>query len=126
MFGVLALIDLIFLSANTLKIVQGGWLPLLIAAGVFFVMETWRIGRRAHLDKIRSESMPLDLLLARADKTPMRVAGTAVFLSPRSDSVPGALLHNLKHNKVLHERVVICHVAVRRHAAGRIPPSASK
>jgi KUP system potassium uptake protein len=112
-FGLLGCIDVIFFSANTLKIVEGGWLPLLIAAGVFFIMETWRIGRRAHLEKIRSESMPLDLLLARADKTPVRVAGTAVFLSPRGDSVPGALLHNLKHNKVLHERVIICHVAVR-------------
>jgi KUP system potassium uptake protein len=111
-FGALGLVDLIFFSANTLKIVQGGWLPLLIAAGIFFVMETWRIGRRAHLEKVRNESMPLELLLARADKTPVRVAGTAVFLSPRSDSVPGALLHNLKHNKVLHERVIICHVAV--------------
>ncbi|MBV8800577.1 MAG: potassium transporter Kup [Alphaproteobacteria bacterium] len=111
-FGVLAFIDLVFLSANSLKIVQGGWLPLLIAGWVFFIMETWRIGRRAHLEKIRAESMPLDLLLARADKTPMRVAGTAVFLSPRSDAVPGALLHNLKHNKVLHERVIICHLAV--------------
>ena len=111
-FGGLGLVDLIFLSANSLKIVQGGWLPLLIAAGVFFMMETWRIGRRAHLEKIRSESMPLELLLARADKTPTRVAGTAVFLAPRGDSVPGALLHNLKHNKVLHERIIICHVAV--------------
>ncbi|HUJ48240.1 MAG TPA: potassium transporter Kup [Rhizomicrobium sp.] len=111
-FGVLALIDLTFFSANTLKVVEGGWLPLLIASGVFFVMETWRIGRRAHLEKIRSESMPLDLLIARADKTPTRVAGTAVFLAPRGDSVPSALLHNLKHNKVLHERIVLCHVAV--------------
>ncbi len=111
-FGVLGFIDLVFLSANSLKIVEGGWLPLLIAAWVFFIMETWSIGRRAHLEKVRSESMPLDLLLARADKNPMRVAGTAVFLAPRGDSVPGALLHNLKHNKVLHERVIICHVAV--------------
>jgi KUP system potassium uptake protein len=123
-FGALGLIDLVFLSANSLKVVQGGWLPLLIAGWVFFIMETWRIGRRVHLEKIRSESMPLELLLARADKTPVRVAGTAVFLSPRSDSVPGALLHNLKHNKVLHERVVICHVAVEEtpfvHAGRRL------
>jgi KUP system potassium uptake protein len=111
-FGLLALIDLGFLSANSLKIVQGGWLPLVIASGVFFVMETWRIGRRAHLEKIRSESMPLELLLARADKNPHRVAGTAVFLSSRGDTVPGALLHNLKHNKVLHERIILAHVAV--------------
>jgi KUP system potassium uptake protein len=111
-FGLFALVDLAFLSSNSLKIVQGGWLPLLIAAGVFIVMETWRTGRRAHLEKVRSDSMPLDLFLERADKTPVRVAGTAVFLSPRGDVVPGALLHNLKHNKVLHERVVLAHVVV--------------
>jgi len=111
-FGLLALIDLAFLASNSLKIVQGGWLPLLIAAGVFVVMETWRSGRRTHLEKVRSESMPLDLFLVRADKTPVRVAGTAVFLSARGDVVPSALLHNLKHNKVLHERVVLAHVTV--------------
>jgi KUP system potassium uptake protein len=111
-FGPLALIDYAFLASNSLKVVQGGWLPLLIAAGVFLVMETWRIGRRLHLDKVRSDSLPLDLFLERADKTPVRVAGTAVFLSARGDVVPGALLHNLKHNKVLHERVVLAHVVV--------------
>ena len=85
---------------------------MLIAAAVFVVMETWRDGRRAHQERIRDESMPTDLFLERADKTPMRVAGTAVFLTARDDSVPGALLHNLKHNKVLHERVVLAHVEV--------------
>jgi KUP system potassium uptake protein len=112
MFGFFALIDLAFLASNSLKIVEGGWLPLLIAVGVFVVMETWRTGRRAHLEKVRSESMPLDLFLERAEKTPVRVAGTAVFLSARGDTVPGALLHNLKHNKVLHERIVLAHVVV--------------
>jgi len=111
-FASLALIDLSFLSANSVKIIQGGWFPLLIAAGVFIVMDTWRRGRRARQERIRTESMPLDLFLERADKTPLRVAGTAVFLSPRGDVVPGALLHNLKHNKVLHERVVLAHVVV--------------
>jgi KUP system potassium uptake protein len=111
-FGLLGLIDLAFLSSNALKFVEGGWLPLFIAACVFMVMETWRLGRRAQLDRIRNESMPLSLFLERADKTPVRVAGTAVFLSARVDSCPGALLHNLKHNKVLHERVIICQVVV--------------
>jgi KUP system potassium uptake protein len=111
-FGVLALIDLAFLSSNSLKIAEGGWLPLAIAAFVFFVMETWRLGRRVHLDHIRNESMPLSLFLERAEKTPVRVAGTAVFLTARVDAVPGALLHNLKHNKVLHERVIVVHVEV--------------
>ena len=111
-FGLLGLIDLMFFSSNLLKLIEGGWLPILIAAGVFLVMETWRIGRRAHLERIRNESLPIDLFLERAEKTPLRVAGTAVFLSARADSVPGALLHNLKHNKVLHERVLLVHVDV--------------
>src|SRR5262249_40919257 len=95
-----------------LKIVEGGWLPLAIAAAVFVVMETWRLGRRAHQERIRTESLPLDLFLERADKTPVRVAGTAVFLTARSDSVPGALLHNLKHNNLLHELVLVANVSV--------------
>ncbi len=111
-FGGLALIDLSFFTANSLKIFEGGWLPIAIAAGVFVVMETWRLGRRVHLDQIRRESLPLSLFLERAEKTPVRVAGTGVFLSARADIVPGALLHNLKHNKVLHERVVIANVIV--------------
>jgi len=111
-FGGLALIDWSFLTANSLKIVEGGWLPLAIAGTIFLVMETWRYGRRHHQEIVRNESLPLDLFLERADKTPMRVAGTAVFLHARTDTVPASLLHNLKHNKVLHERVVLCHVVV--------------
>ena len=111
-FGFFALIDIAFLASNSLKIVQGGWLPLAIAAAIFITMDTWRRGRRFHLDRIRNESMPLRLFLERAEKTPLRVAGTAVFLSARLDSVPGALLHNLKHNRVLHERIVLIHVEV--------------
>ncbi|HEY4942099.1 MAG TPA: potassium transporter Kup [Rhizomicrobium sp.] len=111
-FGLLGLVDVTMLLSNMLKIPQGGWLPLAIATGVFIVMETWRIGRRAHQERIRDESMPMNLFLERADKTPMRVAGTAVFMSSRNDVVPGALLHNLKHNKVLHERVILCNVLV--------------
>jgi KUP system potassium uptake protein len=120
LFGVLASIDLMFLSSNALKIVEGGWLPLLIAATVYVLMETWRRGRRAHQERIRSESMPLDLFLERADKTPVRVSGTAVFLTARGDSIPGALLHNLKHNKVLHERVLLTHVTVEETPT--VPP----
>ncbi len=111
-FGTLAFVDLGFWSANTLKIVQGGWLPLAVAWSVFLIMETWRVGRRVHIDKIRRESLSLGLFLERADKTPTRVAGTAVFLTARGDMVPGALLHSLKHYRVLHERVVIAHVTV--------------
>jgi KUP system potassium uptake protein len=112
LFGLLAAIDWAFLVSNSLKVVEGGWLPLAIAGTVFMVMETWRFGRRHHQEIVRNESMPLDLFLERADKTPMRVAGTAVFLNARTDVVPASLLHNLKHNRVLHERVILAHVAV--------------
>jgi KUP system potassium uptake protein len=112
LFGVMGISDVVFFVSNSLKIPEGGWLPLFIAACVFIVMDTWRRGRRVHLEKVRSESLPLSLFLERADKSTTRVAGLGVFLSSRSDVVPGALLHNLKHNKVLHERVVIVNVVV--------------
>jgi KUP system potassium uptake protein len=112
LFGAMGVSDLLFFIANSLKIPEGGWLPLLIAFGVFIAMDTWRRGRRVHMEKVRSESLPLPLFLERADKSTTRVAGLGVFLSSRTDIVPGALLHNLKHNKVLHERVVIANVVV--------------
>jgi KUP system potassium uptake protein len=111
-FGTLGMVDVMFLASNSLKIAEGGWLPLVVAAGVFLVMDTWRQGRRLHLDKQRDNALALDLFLARADKLSQRIQGTAVFLSPRTDIVPGAMLHSLKHYHVLHERVVICNVSV--------------
>ncbi|HVV28120.1 MAG TPA: potassium transporter Kup [Rhizomicrobium sp.] len=111
-FGLLGLIDLAFMLSNALKITQGGWLPLAVAAAVFVVMDTWRVGRRVHLDAMRDGALGLDLFLDRADKFSQRIAGTAVFLSPRTDVVPNPLLHSLKHYKVLHERVLICSVIV--------------
>ena len=110
-FGVLGLIDLTIMTSNALKITHGGWLPLAVAAAVFVVMDTWRIGRRLHMEKIREGSLALDLFLARADKMTQRVAGTAVFMSARSDVVPNAMLHSLKHYHVLHERVVLATVS---------------
>ena len=112
LFGAMGASDLIFFVSNSLKIPEGGWLPLFIAACVFIVMDTWRRGRRVHMEKVRSESLPLNLFLERADKSTQRVPGLGVFLASRNDVVPGALLHNLKHNKVLHERVVIATVVV--------------
>jgi KUP system potassium uptake protein len=99
------------MGSNGLKITPGGWLPLVVAGATFVVMDTWRMGRRVHLDVMRDNALALDLFLERADKFSQRVAGTAVFLSPRLDVAPNPLLHSLKHYKVLHERVVICSVA---------------
>ena len=112
-FSIFVLTDLTFLGAVSLKLVEGAWLPLAIAAGVYFLMETWRTGRRVLLEKAYGGGISTDLFLERADKTPIRVSGTAIFITPRLDEVPGALLHNLKHNQVLHERVIFLRVDVQ-------------
>jgi KUP system potassium uptake protein len=109
-FGSLGLVDLAFLSSNTLKVIQGGWLPLAMAALVFVLIDTWRVGRRVHLDHMRDGTLPIDLFLARAPAE--RVAGTAIFLAARTDVTPGPMLHSLKHYHVLHERVVLASIAV--------------
>lgn len=112
LFGLLALVDLAFLSSNALKIVEGGWLPLFIAGVVYVVMETWRIGRRAQLERMQRIAVPLKTFLENIDRIMVRVSGTGVFLTARADAVPSALLHNLKHNKMLHERVLIVQAVV--------------
>jgi KUP system potassium uptake protein len=112
-FGTFVLTDLTFLGAVSLKLVEGAWLPIAIAAGVFVIMETWRTGRRVLLEKAYGGGISTDRFLERADKTPIRVAGTAIFITPRIDEVPGSLLHNLKHNQVLHERVIFLRVDVQ-------------
>ena len=112
-FGFFLIIDLTFFSANAVKFVEGGWFPLLVAACVAVLMNTWRNGRRILGEKAYGAGISTDLFLQRADKTPIRISGTAIFITPRLDQVPGALLHNLKHNQVLHERVVFLRVDVQ-------------
>ena len=106
-FAPLAVIDLTFLAANVLKIPQGGWFPLLFAAVVYFLLATWKRGRElidAELDQGGLELGPF--LRNLAQFPPVRVEGTAVFMTSRPDKLPSSLLHNLKHNRVMHERVV--------------------
>jgi KUP system potassium uptake protein len=112
-FGLFLLVDFSFLAASSLKLVEGAWLPIAIAAAVFVMMETWRAGRRVLLERAYGGGISTDRFLERADKTPIRVAGTAIFITPRLDEVPGSLLHNLKHNQVLHERVIFLRVDVQ-------------
>jgi KUP system potassium uptake protein len=102
------LVDMTFLSANLLKVVEGGWVPLALGGLVMLVMYTWRRGSRLLFDKTRRQEMPLDELVATLEKKPpQRVPGTAVFLTGDPMSAPTALLHSLKHYKVLHEHNVI-------------------
>jgi KUP system potassium uptake protein len=87
-------------------------MPLAIAAAMFMLINIWRSGKRALIEKSYGEGLPIRQFLER-EKTPIRVAGTAVFVTGRLDEVPGALLHNLKHNQVLHERVILLRVDIQ-------------
>ena len=113
------IVDLAFFSANMLKIVQGGWVPLVIAAGIFTLMTTWQRGRIIVRSLLVDASIPLEALLKdlgdeNPDKRfkPARVPGTAVFMTSESKDAPLVLLHHLKHNKVLHENVVLLSILV--------------
>jgi KUP system potassium uptake protein len=103
----LFLIDLAFFVSNVLKIPEGGWVPLVLGVFLFTLMHTWKRGRDLLFLRFRQDSLPLKSFLARLPQSrTIRVPGIAVFMTGQADYVPGALLHNLKHNKVLHERVL--------------------
>ena len=106
--GGFLIIDLAFFSANIIKIPEGGWFPLVVAALVFTLMSTWRRGRTILNTKLSKDALPVELFLQSViSHSPVRVPGTAVFMSREKLGTPTALLHNLKHNKVLHQRVVL-------------------
>lgn len=105
--GFFLLIDAAFFSANVLKLMHGGWFPLLLGSLLFTLMLTWKRGRQLVFENLQKHAIPLDAFLQSLFiAPPVRVPGTAVFLRGESDGVPHAMLHNLSHNKVLHERVV--------------------
>jgi KUP system potassium uptake protein len=103
--GLFLAMDIPFLLANALKIRHGGWVPLAIAAGIFLLMATWKRGREILSKRLQEKSVPLNLLMADlAADPPLRVPGTAVFMSGNPSGTPPALVHNLAHNKVLHDK----------------------
>ncbi|MBY0304719.1 MAG: potassium transporter Kup [Sphingomonas sp.] len=115
------LLDLIFFGANILRVIEGGWVPLVVAAVIGLLIVTWRRGKRIVGAFEARQSIPLaDLAAALAKRPPERVEGTAVFLTANPANTPGALLHNLKHNKVLHARNLI--VSVRTADRPTIAP----
>ena len=111
LIAILLITDLTYFAANAMKILQGGWFPLGIAAISFTVLTTWKRGRKLFSDEIARRSVPVQTILDSADSA-NRVHGTAVFLTSIDEGVPAALLHNLKHNQVLHERNVLLTVIV--------------
>ncbi len=110
------LIELAFFGANALKIAHGGWFPLAMGAVVFVLLTTWKTGRRLLAEKLSRSMLPAPLFFQDiCSHPPLRVHGTAIYLAGRLGSVPLALLHNIKHNKVLHERVVFLTVISHEH-----------
>src|SRR5689334_7980426 len=114
-FGLLALfftVDFSYLSANLLKIPAGGWFPLLVGAIAFTFLTTWAKARQLMINRMNEASLPMEIFIKSAAPSAARVPGTAVFMTSSASGVPHALLHNLKHNKVLHERVILLTVRI--------------
>jgi KUP system potassium uptake protein len=110
--GLFLVVDATYFASNLTKIADGGWFPLAVAAVVFVVLTTWATGRRLLRARLAEESLPFPIFIKSVAKSLHRVRGTAVFLAATLDSIPSALLHNIKHNQVLHERVVILTVQI--------------
>jgi KUP system potassium uptake protein len=106
-------VDGLYLGANLLKIPAGGWFPLLIGAIAFTLLTTWAKGRQLLLARMDEASLPMEIFIKSAATSATRVPGTAVFMTSSASGVPHALLHNLKHNKVLHERVILLTVKIQ-------------
>ena len=106
LIGALIAVDLAFFAANAIKIPQGGWFPIVVGILSFTLLTTWRHGRALVMEEVSREGLPLDDFLDMVDEV-HRVKGTAIFMTSSKNGVPSALLHNLKHNQVLHDRVVL-------------------
>lgn len=116
----LASIETVFLGSNLLKVLHGGWFPLLLAALISLIMWTWLKGSKILLQRSRGADADLDWLIRKLEaKPPVRVPGTAVFLTSHVDAAPSSLMHNLKHNRVLHERNII--LSINTEETPRVP-----
>jgi KUP system potassium uptake protein len=114
--------DLSFFLACSAKIAHGGWFPLTVAVAIFTTMMTWKRGRKLLAEKVAEVSLPMDVFLEDIDRVqPHRVAGTAVFLASTRRGTPAVLLHHFKHNKVLHQQVVI--LSIVTDAVPEVPPA---
>ena len=110
--GLFLVVDSAYFASNITKIPDGGWFPLLVAAISFTVLTTWARGRQLMRDRLQETALPLSVFIKSTGSSIHRVRGTSVFLSTSPDTIPAALLHNLKHNQILHKRVIILNVRV--------------
>ncbi|MFZ5705871.1 MAG: potassium transporter Kup [Pseudomonadota bacterium] len=112
LIAVFAAVDFAYFGANLTKVPDGGWFPLLIGFIAFTLLTTWARGRSLMIDRLRQASMPVKVFVQSAVNSAVRVPGTAVFMTSQAQGMPHALLHNLKHNKCLHERVILLTVKI--------------
>nr|WP_231639522.1 potassium transporter Kup [Sphingomonas profundi] len=110
--AVFLLVDGVYFTSNLTKVPDGGWFPLLVGSIAFVMLTTWARGRQLMIARMREAAMPVKVFVKSAANSAVRVPGTAVFMTSSADGVPHALLHNLKHNKVLHERVLLLTVKI--------------
>lgn len=112
LLSVFYIVDGAYFAANLTKVPDGGWFPLFVGFVIFTLLTTWSRGRQLMIERLRESAMPIPVFVASAANSAVRVPGTAVFMTSAADGVPHALLHNLKHNKVLHERVILLTVKI--------------
>ncbi|MGZ8997800.1 MAG: potassium transporter Kup [Allosphingosinicella sp.] len=112
LLAVFFLVDIAYFAANLTKVPDGGWFPLLVGFFAFTLLTTWARGRKLMIHRMNEGSMPVSIFIKSAASSAARVPGTAVFMTTNPDGIPHALLHNLKHNKVLHERVLLLTVRI--------------
>ena len=105
-------VDTAYLASNLTKVPDGGWFPLLVGLIAFTMLTTWAKGRKLMMERMREAAMPIKIFVSSAATSATRVSGTAVFMTSSADGVPHALLHNLKHNKILHERIVLLTIKI--------------
>lgn len=110
--GLFVLIDGFYFASNLTKVPDGGWFPLLVGIVIFIMLTTWAKGRALMIERLREAAMPIAIFIQSAANSAARVPGTAVFMTSAADGVPHALLHNLKHNKVIHDRVILLTVKI--------------
>jgi KUP system potassium uptake protein len=110
--AVFFIVDFAYFGANLLKVPSGGYFPLIVGLIIFTLLTTWARGRALMMERLRESAMPMSVFVSSAANSAVRVSGTAVFMTSTPDGVPHALLHNLKHNKVLHERVILLTVKI--------------
>jgi len=113
MVALFFLVDITYLGANLIKVPQGGWVPLMIGLVIFTLLTTWSRGRALMRQSMAEATIPMEVFAKSAHSSAQRVPGTAIFMASTSAGVPSALLHNIKHNKVLHERVAVLTVAIQ-------------